>query len=160
MKPFAAIAAVLLFCTSAYARTSYEFDWVGGQPGYAGRLFLDAPAKTSGTTADVLGGFVESPTFGHSAFNATTASNFGPLDWTTTGFINLRLSWSNGPTQARAYSSFVGGTDGVTFDTDSTGSWIFAGASVPDAGSTFAFSVIAFLGMLAFRQARTVNRTA
>jgi hypothetical protein len=44
----------------------YEYDWVGGQPGFSGQIFLDAPssalAPNGGNDADVLpGSFVSTP---------------------------------------------------------------------------------------------------
>jgi hypothetical protein len=29
------------------AQGTYEYDWVGGQPGFSGELFLDAPSNAS-----------------------------------------------------------------------------------------------------------------
>jgi hypothetical protein len=65
----------------------YEYDWIGGEPGFSGKIFLDAPSSASaphgGTVTDVLAGsYFTTPIGTYPIFDSAYSS-----EWSST------LSW-------------------------------------------------------------------
>lgn len=82
-------ACVLLPSVSSGSLPVYEYDWIGGQPGFSGRIFLDAPssatAPNGGTVADVVGGSLTTPLGTFPIFNPSLSSSFFvPVAWDQT----------------------------------------------------------------------------
>ncbi len=78
----------------------FEYDWVGGRAGFAGKIFFDAPSSTGaphgGNDADVLpGSFVQTPLGVFSILNLGLDAAFGApgssASWDAThiGFMTL-----------------------------------------------------------------------
>ena len=99
----------------------YEYDWIGGEPGYSGKIFLDAPSSTSapdgGTIVDVLAGSYLTTPLGDyanfdSAFSTLTAPWSPDVLWDQTHIIDMVLFFKpttpinspiyGGPTEALA----------------------------------------------------------
>jgi len=91
------IAGVWLPAALPAAQTYYEYDWVGGQPGFSGKIFLDAPASATalhgGTAADVLpGSYLATPLGYFPLFDATLSSSFYPtVQWDATNINTMLL---------------------------------------------------------------------
>lgn len=76
----------------------YEYDWIGGQPGFIGRIFLDAPSSTvaphGGTDADVLAGsFVSTPLGTFSLLDTGLDAAFGPAGAMGWDSSHISLMW-------------------------------------------------------------------
>ena len=79
-------ACMMLFIEASLEAQSagYEYDWVGGKPGYSGTIFLDAPSYASapngGTVADILAGsYLTTPLGTYSVLDA--ADSWGVASW-------------------------------------------------------------------------------
>jgi len=67
------IAGFGLSGASSYAGL-YEYDWVGGTPGYYGTLILDSPSSTGGSINDVVSLTITTP------INGTIVADLNPAD--------------------------------------------------------------------------------
>jgi len=82
------------------AQSVFEYDWVGGQPGYSGKIFLDAASSASapngGTVADVLeGSYVQTRYGTFTIFDPTLTTSFSPwvpdVIWNSTRILDMGL---------------------------------------------------------------------
>ncbi len=99
--PTAALVWMLfsLFAQTPASAIGFEYDWLGGQPGYIGKIFLNAPSSAlaldGGRDADVLpGSFVSTPlgTFSILDYGLDSAFGLGGLMiWNTTSIQNMDL---------------------------------------------------------------------
>jgi hypothetical protein len=85
----AAFAVCALLATKSLGGPIYEYDWIGGQSGFHGQIFLDAPTSATaphgGTFADVLGGSLTTPLGTFPIYNPTLSSSFFvPVAWDQT----------------------------------------------------------------------------
>jgi len=85
LATFVAFISLQITLQSASA-TSYEYDWIGGRPGYSGSIFLDASssalALNGGTDADLLpGSFVSTPFGTFSVVDRGIDAGFYPSRW-------------------------------------------------------------------------------
>jgi hypothetical protein len=125
------------------ATNIYEYDWLGGEPGYSGKIFLDAPSSTSapngGTLLDVLAGSYLTTPLGNypifdSAFSALTAPWAPDVVWDQTRIIDMALFFKpttaindpiyGQPTEALAQAGYFGVNNGLeNVMTQSGGGW-------------------------------------
>src|SRR5258708_2192020 len=88
-----------LFAQTTATASSFEYDWLGGQSGYIGKIFLNAPSSAlaldGGRDTDVLpGSFVSTPlgTFSILDYGLDSAFGLGGLMiWNTTSIQNMDL---------------------------------------------------------------------
>jgi hypothetical protein len=93
----------LLYSTTARSSATspvFEYDWVGGQPGFSGQIFLNAPSSSlaadGGSDADVLpGSFVATPLGTFSLLNHGLDTAFDPpgnaMIWDQTHVLYMNL---------------------------------------------------------------------
>lgn len=98
LKHSALITGTLLLAATCHGvQAGYEYDWVGGAPGYSGKIFLDAPSSaaspTGGTLADVLpGSYVTTPLGNSPIFDQPlTATFIGSMQWDQTHISGMFL---------------------------------------------------------------------
>ena len=139
----------LIFTLSALGATTaahagYEYDWTGGEAGYAGTIILDSSANASGSAADILSGTITTPE-GTYAFDPTQLYVTGQFDWNSSQITDMYFDWTSpapytgfGENVYGAGLNFVGSAaDDVSF-IDTSGSWVAAGSasSAPDLASS------------------------
>ena len=101
LTQLAVTVLVLLAGTIAHAANSpliYEYDWIGGKPGFSGKIFLDAPSSAlaphGGTDADVLpGSFVATPLGTFSILDKGLDSAFGPAGIMIWDESHISMMW-------------------------------------------------------------------
>jgi len=76
----------------------YEYDWVGGQPGFSGQIFLDAPssalAPNGGTDADVQpGSYVSTPLGTFSVLDRGLDAAFGTAGVMSWNASQITMMW-------------------------------------------------------------------
>jgi hypothetical protein len=176
-------AALFLSPLSLQASTpAYEYDWVGGKPGFSGKILLDAPSSAlalhGSTDADVLAGsFVATPLGTFSVLNLSLDAAFGPaghMSWDPSQITQMWLFFDSttpinnpgynqpaigsalagDPTYGSAIEigSLVGGYGTAFGFDDFSGHW--AAAPVPEPPS----SVLILLAALAARAWRPGSR--
>jgi len=113
---FTAFALLQLHISGALADigSSFEYDWTGGQPGFSGKIFVDAPSSTlalhGGTDADVLpGSYLTTPLGTFSVLNMGLDAAFGApassTTWDPTHIIYMNLFFdSTSPINNPAYN--------------------------------------------------------
>ena len=161
-----ALAQFSLFAqTPPLAPPIYEYDWTGGQPGFSGKIFLDAPssgvAPHGGRDSDVLpGSYVMSPFGTFSILNTGLDAAFGfggVVIWDANHILGMDLFFNsprpiNNPFynlpaigHARAdtfdsqniieIGSLAGGFASVFSMDDFTGQWLAAPVPEPSAAA-------------------------
>ncbi len=124
----------------------YEYEWIGGQPGFSGLMLLDAPSSASaphgGTDADVLpGSFVSTPLGTFSVLDKGLDASFGAAGVMSWDASQISLMWlffqSTTPINNPAYGlpaigSAQTGEEGV-------GNAIEVGSLVGGFGTAFAY---------------------
>ncbi len=144
----AALAVFTLFQVTFQNASAaiYEYDWVGGQPGFSGKIFLDAASAASaphgGTDADVLpGSFVSTPLGTFSVLDKGLDAAFGPAGVMSWDASHISMMWlffqpttpiNNPPYGLPAIGSAQTGVDGV-------GNAIEVGSLVGGYGTVFAY---------------------
>jgi hypothetical protein len=91
-----AFAVCVLLATKSLGGPVYEYDWVGGQPGFQGQIFLDAPTSATaphgGTYADVVGGSLTTTLGTFPIYSPTVSSTFFiPVGWDQTHITLMDL---------------------------------------------------------------------
>lgn len=165
----------------------YEYDWVGGQPGFSGKIFLDASSSASapngGTDADVLSGsFVSTPLGTFSVLDKGLDAAFWPLGAVSWDASHISMMWLffqpttpinnpgynlpaigsaqtgvDGVGNAIEVGSLVGGYGTVFAYDDFSGHWAAAPVPEPSAASLILLGAAAALGRCGFS---TRNKTA
>jgi hypothetical protein len=92
----AAFAVCVLLATKSLGGPVYEYDWVGGQSGFHGQIFLDAPTSATaphgGTYADVVGGSLTTTLGTFPIYDPTVSSTFFiPVGWDQTHITLMDL---------------------------------------------------------------------
>ena len=96
LKSITLLAFTLAFGTGLEAQI-YEYDWIGGEPGFSGKIFLDAPSSASaphgGTVADVLtGSYLTTPIGTYPIFDSAYSSVYSSVvSWDQTHIITAVL---------------------------------------------------------------------
>ncbi len=185
---FAALTTgiLLLAAASHGAQGSYEYDWIGGAPGFSGKIFLDAPTSaaspTGGTIADVLpGSYLTTPLDNFSLFNGPLSSEFiGTMQWDQTHISDMFLLFDSAtpvtnpayglPAVACAQAGYFGVANGLeagvieesgAFATafandDFSGQWELAAAPEP---TSFALAGLGGMALMVFqRRAKRADR--
>jgi hypothetical protein len=187
---FAALAAcMLLVVPSVGALPIYEYDWLGGQPGFSGKLFLDAPSSGSapngGTVADVLeGSYLTTPLGNYPIFDSTFSYLTTPwvpdVIWDQTHIIDMVLFFKpttpiyapiyGQPTEAVAQVGYFGMPEGLeTTIVQSGGGWFVPYAEKDSTGqwlavpvpepATFTLAALGVAALMVFRHRAKVGRT-
>lgn len=90
MKRLLAVAGVMAVFSSLVVPNAlpqtYEYDWQGGQSGWSGKVFFDAPSSAlaphAGAISDVLpGSYVTTPFGTFSIMDATAQQDFAPFNF-------------------------------------------------------------------------------
>jgi hypothetical protein len=143
---------LLLVAIECRATNIYEYDWLGGEPGYSGKIFLDAPSSASapngGTLTDVLAGSYLTTPLGNypifdSAFSALTAPWVPDVVWDQTHIIDMALFFKpttpiyypiyGQPTEALAQVGYFNVNNGLeNVITQNGGGW-----STPNVGADY-----------------------
>ena len=152
---------------SSYAGFVYEYDWVGGQPDFSGRIFLDAPSSPveGGTLNDILFATATTP-YGTFTFDPANLTGFASVipstafTWTPTAITEMRFAFWNGNIQnwmwvgpsgpplsmRKDQGNYLGSVhDFGHFESavyDDTGSWAH-GHALSDSDSTFQTMLLA-----------------
>ena len=168
------LGAALLFQANVYSAPSaaiaYEYDWTGGQSGFSGKIFLNAPTSASspdgGTDADVLpGSYIATPfgTFSILDHGLDAAFGFGGLMiWDASAIQAMDLFFQPatplinpvynlpaiGHTRADVFDnqyaievgSLAGGFATAFFMDDFSGHWLIAPAPEPTAAAILALA--------------------
>ncbi len=148
-----------LLTAGSAAATPYVYEYIGGAPGYGGELILDASSGTSGTVADILGGYVETPTFGVQKLNpANTRHTLGPaLQWNASEITGMSFIWQNSDVKSRIFANSGGSYGFISSfglsapynnDYSNNGQWL---AAVPDTGNTLILGLMSSFGLIAIR---------
>jgi hypothetical protein len=175
----------LLVAIVSHATNIYEYDWVGGKPGFSGKIFLDAPSSASapngGTVADVLAGsYLTTPLGDYPIFDSTFSYLTAPsVIWDQTHIIAMVLFFKPTtpiydpvywlPTEAVAQVAYFGVNNGlettivqsgggwyVPFaDSDYTGQWL--AVTVPEP-ATFMLAALGVAALIVFRPRAKVGR--
>lgn len=175
LKLSALTACTLLLAATCQATVgSFEYDWVGGAPGYSGKIFLDAPTSaaspTGGTLADVLpASYLTTPFGNFSLFDQPVSSTFlNAVQWDQTHISVMFLIFDSpnpvtypyygGPTVALAQAGTFGVANGLEdgainngafatlFSTDDfTGHWQVVAAPEPTSIALAGFGCMVFL---------------
>ncbi len=135
--------ACSLLALASQATGIYAYDWVGGKPGFSGRIFLDAPSSASapngGTVADVLAGSYLTTPLGNypifdSAFSTATTPWVPNVIWDSTRIVDMVLFFKpttpiydplyGVPTEAVAQVGYLGVNNGLeTAIINDAGGW-------------------------------------
>lgn len=156
----------------------YEYDWIGGQPGFSGKLFLDAPSSASaphgGNVADVLpGSYLTTPIGSYTIFDFTYSSSyFSTVSWDQSHVSLAMLFFQSTttiydpyfglPSEGETQVGVLGVTSGIqiiiresnggfatqTHEDDYSGRWLAVPVPEP---ATFAFAAIAVAALIVFR---------
>jgi hypothetical protein len=165
----------------------YEYQWVGGQPGFSGQLFLDAPSSASaphgGTDADLLpGSFVSTPLGTFSVLDKGLDASFGAAGAMSWDASQISLMWlffqptttiinpgyglpaigsaqtgEAGVGNAIEVGSLVGGFGTVYAYDDFTGHWAAVPVPEPSAMSLILLGAAAALARCGMRDASIKN---
>ena len=178
----AAFAVFTLFQVTLQhaAAAIYEYDWVGGQPGFSGKIFLDASSSASapngGTDADVqAGSFVSTPLGTFSVLDKGLDGAFGPAGAMLWDASHITMMWlffqpttpinnpgynlpAIGSAQTGVFGvgnaievgSLVGGYGTVFAYDDFSGQWTAAPVPEPSAAALILLGAAAVLGRCIF----------
>lgn len=156
----------------------YEYDWIGGLPGFSGKLFLDAPSSASaphgGSVADVLAGsYLTTPIGNYPIFDISYSSTYlSTLSWDQTHISLAMLFFQSTttiydpyfgqPSEAETQVGAFGVTSGIqiiiresnggfatqTHEDDYSGRWLAVPVPEP---ATVAFAAIGVAALVLFR---------
>jgi len=144
----------------------YEYDWVGGMPGYSGKIFLNASssalASDGGTIYDVLPGtYVSTPYGTYSDYSlAFSGAYFTSLQWNQSSITLMMLFFNAGQLDGAVALSHAdlasnaieggsypsnGGFSSPISEQDQSGQWLAVSVPEPNVPSLAAFGLAALI---------------
>jgi len=180
------LAAFSLMASAAILEAQiYEYDWIGGQPGFSGKLFLDAPSSASaphgGNIADVLAGsYLTTPIGSYTIFDfAYSSSYFSTVSWDQSHVTLAMLFFQSTttiydpyfglPSEGETQVGVFGVTSGIqiiiresnggfatqTHEDDYSGRWLAVPVPEP---ATFTLAAIGVAALIVFRIVPCLSR--
>jgi hypothetical protein len=176
---FAVLFVIFIFSQLTLLKASasiYEYEWIGGQTGFSGEIFLDAPssalAPNGGRDTDVLpGSFLSTPLGTFSVLDTGLDASFGAagaMSWNSSQItvmwlffqpttpinnpaynkpaIGAAIVGEEGVGNAIEVGSLVGGFGTAYAFDDFSGQWLAAPVPEPAIASLILLGAIAALG--------------